>query len=185
MSTDTNNFASTAEFNLFLDTKQGGEDGTVASIAHSARFYAANEDLRPSMRATKQNRGVAVTNYGGMISNRFGISALTIHSWSNVIASKYDSFDHVWDFTMDEFLDFVSLKSAELLVETTNAETIKQFVGGPSESAAKSMRNAIRDLDKIRLTPGNNISPKALYDFAVALKQANELAVTLNAPSIN
>lgn len=180
MQPTTLNLSSVEEFNKFLDTKQGGEDGTTASIVQSARFYAANDGLRPSMRGSKQNKGVAVTNYGGMIVNKFGIPASTIHGWGDVIAERYAQFDTHWDDTKEDFVKFIVAEQAQQLAEA-NAEAERDAqIGKPSEQFSKAGLNSSREIALLVANNGH-VTRKAYLDLVEMRDNLNKTIVALDA----
>lgn len=167
----------------FLDTKAGGKDGTMASILFASRFFRSNPDLRPSARAEKQNKAVAVTNYGGMIHATWEVSLEAIHAWGTTIHAQQDRLDGAWDFSEEEFFTHMSALERETAQDRSVAIAEDNYVGGPSETAAKAINTAVANLRTIR-AQGHTISTKAMLQFARAMHDANKLLGELDAPTI-
>ena len=121
------------QLSALLATRQAGEAGSVASIQQASEHFAADSTLIPSSygEMSKKNRNVAITNYGGFITHKFGIQPSAVYALGDVIAAK--SVDQGLGYAsvsiyVDFFLFFVEMLQSNFVLAVLVHES-QNFVG--------------------------------------------------------
>lgn len=161
------------DYNKFLDTKVGGEKGSLASITLASGFFLDNPDLRPDVRGQKQSKGEAVANYGGMIVAHYGWTAETVYPFADLIGAKYTKLDTRWGLDEAEFTAFLIELQHAYSEELDKEAVLEASIGKPAESAIKGSLNKFNEFKVIATSPQGHVTRATLL-------QATELRDGLN-----
>lgn len=136
------------QLNALLATRVSGQAGSVASIQQASEHFAADSTLVPSSwgELSKKNRNVAITNYGGFISYKYGIDASSVYAMSDFIAARHTSLDGKWDLSKQDFIGVLNTLKADYDLDVAN-EAAKQSALG-KDGVVKS-KTLIKDADAL------------------------------------
>lgn len=129
------------QLNALLATRQAGEAGSVASIQQASEHFAADSTLLPSSfgEMSKKNRNVAITNYGGYITYKFGIQPSAVYALGDVLATKHTSLDGKWDLDKDAFIGVLNSIKADYDYEVAEEARKNSALGKDGVKKAKTL----------------------------------------------
>ena len=168
------------QLSALLATRQAGEAGSVASIQQASEHFAADSTLIPSSygELSKKNRNVAITNYGGFITHKFGIQPSAVYALGDVIAAKHTSLDGKWDMDKDAFIGVLNSIKAEYDYEVAEATAKSSALGKDGEKKAKTLvANTDALVSVAVVTPQTLDDAKSVYrrlGAFIALQEGNK-----------